>query len=390
MSLRAALRPALRRLSSAALEVDRADSALLHAHPWSRIAELVALALPDDAQFREAVLLDVKSSHGGLATQLARSHPHATVTMTDPSPERVHEARIEYLSELSNLRVAELVGPTPWRQFANGTVDVVTSCFGFGPSESHRDVLSELLRILKPGGSLIGTLWLDSAAARLAHDVLVASRGEAAPPPIAPTPLAAVDAMLLESGFDFKTRAVWLDEVSLDFGRTADEQYRRGTRAIRPWLDALDEEEVEARRAFFEHAPAYAVQTPVVQRLAAAIKDDVGANAGGSALVKTSAGVPDWLRQGRLVRLSDCAPLGTGHHHGQDDRWEVLSADKGGVRLLRHGRKNSDQADATTYRHVPVEEITPDLITPAAVEEEAPLVVGPNRFAVFTVKKYDY
>ena len=211
-------------------------------------------------------------------------------------------------------------------------------------------MLGELLGSSSPAAAL-RRVGLDSAAARLARGVLATARGDdAPPPPIAPTPPEAVDRMLRESGFDYKTRAVWIDEVGLDLGRTADEQYRRGTRAIRPWLDALDEEEVEARRAFFEHAPAYAVQTPVVQRLAAAIKDDVGANAGGSALVKTSAGVPDWLRQGMLVRLSDCAPLGTGHHHGQDDRWEVLSADKGGVRLLRHGRKNSDQGPHG-YRH---------------------------------------
>ena len=111
------LRPVRRGASSAALELDRSDVALLHAQPWSRIAERVAHALPDDTQFREAALLDVKSSHGGLATRLARSYPHATVTMTDPSAERVHEARLEYLSELSNLRVAELAGPEPWRQF---------------------------------------------------------------------------------------------------------------------------------------------------------------------------------------------------------------------------------------------------------------------------------
>ena len=394
------LRPVRRGASSAALELDRSDVALLHAQPWSRIAERVAHALPDDTQFREAALLDVKSSHGGLATRLARSYPHATVTMTDPSAERVHEARLEYLSELSNLRVAELAGPEPWRQFASDTVDVVTSCFGVGPSESHRAVLGELLRILKPGGSLIGTLWLDSAAARLARDVLATARGDdAPPPPIAPTPPEAVDRMLRESGFDYKTRAVWIDEVGLDLGRTADEQYRRGTRAIRPWLDALDDE-VGVRRAFFERAPTYAMRTPEVERYAAAIHDNgplpfahahaqLGAKGGGGgALVKTSAGVPDWLRRGMLVRLSDCPPLGTGHHHGQDDRWEVLSADAGGVRLLRHGRKNSDQADPTTFRHVPVEEITPELIAPASAEEEGPLIVGPNMFAVFTVKKY--
>ena len=46
-----------------------------------------------------------------------------------------------------------------------------------------------------------------------------------------------------------------------------------------------------------------------------------------------------------------------------------------------------DQADLT-FRHVPVEEITPELIAPASAEEEGPLIVGPNMFAVFTVKKY--
>ena len=90
------LRPVRRGASSAALELDRSDVALLHAQPWSRIAERVAHALPDDTQFREAALLDVKSSHGGLATRLARSYPHATVTMTDPSAERVHTVERMY------------------------------------------------------------------------------------------------------------------------------------------------------------------------------------------------------------------------------------------------------------------------------------------------------
>ena len=51
-------------------------------------------------------------------------------------------------------------------------------------------------------------------------------------------------------------------------------------------------------------------------------------------------------------------------------------------------RDDEENADPTTFRHVPVEEITPELIAPASAEEEGPLIVGPNMFAVFTVKKY--
>lgn len=106
------------------------------------------------AEQGRARILDVACGTGSALNQLAIAHPNENYWGLDLSPYYLRYAgqRLSYVNSLS--LVAENAECMP---LADASFDVVTSVFLFHelPRRARRNVLSEMRRVLKPGGLLV-------------------------------------------------------------------------------------------------------------------------------------------------------------------------------------------------------------------------------------------
>ncbi len=100
-------------------------------------------------------VLDVGSGTGVVALTAARTG--ATVTGSDLSPELLKHARNN--AELAGLNIPFQEADVENLPFSDGEFDVVLSQFGhmFGPQANR--TLAEMLRVLKPGGTIAFSTW---------------------------------------------------------------------------------------------------------------------------------------------------------------------------------------------------------------------------------------
>ncbi len=99
-------------------------------------------------------VLDIGCGTGRTLHQLAVAHPTMQLHGVDLSPAYIRTAR-RRLGEVSELTLAVENGEAlPW---SDGTFDVVTSTYMFHelPSNARRNVVREMLRVLKPGGLMV-------------------------------------------------------------------------------------------------------------------------------------------------------------------------------------------------------------------------------------------
>jgi ubiquinone/menaquinone biosynthesis C-methylase UbiE len=99
-------------------------------------------------------LLDVACGTGRTLHQIARTHPQMRVHGVDLSPAYVRMAR-RRLVDVDELTLAvENAESLPW---ADATFDIVTSVYLFHelPRNARRNVVREMLRVVKPGGLVV-------------------------------------------------------------------------------------------------------------------------------------------------------------------------------------------------------------------------------------------
>jgi ubiquinone/menaquinone biosynthesis C-methylase UbiE len=99
-------------------------------------------------------LLDVGCGTGRTLHQLSRTHPEMQLHGVDLSPAYIRTAR-RRLADVSQLTLAVENGEAlPW---ADATFDVVTSVYLFHelPRNARRNVVREMLRVVKPGGLIV-------------------------------------------------------------------------------------------------------------------------------------------------------------------------------------------------------------------------------------------
>lgn len=99
-------------------------------------------------------LLDIGCGTGRTLHQLAIAHPTMRLHGADLSPAyiRLARKRLEHVAELT--LAVENGEALPW---ADGTFDVVTSTYMFHelPRNARRNVVREMLRVLRPGGLVV-------------------------------------------------------------------------------------------------------------------------------------------------------------------------------------------------------------------------------------------
>jgi ubiquinone/menaquinone biosynthesis C-methylase UbiE len=99
-------------------------------------------------------LLDVGCGTGRTLHQIARTHPAMRLHGVDLSPAYIRYAR-KVLDDVAELTLAvENAEALPW---ADATFDVVTSVYLFHelPRNARRNVVREMLRVVKPGGLVV-------------------------------------------------------------------------------------------------------------------------------------------------------------------------------------------------------------------------------------------
>ncbi len=99
-------------------------------------------------------LLDIGCGTGRTLHQLSRAHPTMQLHGVDLSPAYIRMAR-RRLGEVAELTLAVENGEVlPW---SDATFDIVTSTYMFHelPRNARRNVVREMLRVLKPGGLLV-------------------------------------------------------------------------------------------------------------------------------------------------------------------------------------------------------------------------------------------
>ena len=102
----------------------------------------------------EVKLLDVGCGTGRTLHQIARTHPAMRLHGVDLSPAYIRYAR-KVLDDVAELTLAvENAEALPW---ADATFDVVTSVYLFHelPRNARRNVVREMLRVVKPGGLVV-------------------------------------------------------------------------------------------------------------------------------------------------------------------------------------------------------------------------------------------
>lgn len=158
---------------------------------WVHFAPLETLTTPAAAQLvRHAGVragqrvLDVACGTGVVALTAARLGAHATGL--DLTPELIEHAREN--AKIANVQVEWHVGDVEELPFKDGSYDVVVSQFGHMFAPRPEVAVSEMLRVLKPGGTIAFSTWPPELLVGRAF-LLVGRYSPPPPPGVTPPPL---------------------------------------------------------------------------------------------------------------------------------------------------------------------------------------------------------
>ncbi len=99
------------------------------------------------AELHPEIVLDLATGSGDLAMEIKRQCPVADVLGADFSPPMLQEAK---KNGMQNLIVADALN----LPITDASIDIVTVAFGLRNMASWSDALTEMARVLRPGGAL--------------------------------------------------------------------------------------------------------------------------------------------------------------------------------------------------------------------------------------------
>ncbi len=111
--------------------------------------------------------LEIGTGSGAMATQLLSAHPDLRLVATDYDPDMVRVASAS-LARFGDRAVVEQADATAL-PFEDGRFDLVLSFAMLHHVVEWEKALAEAVRVLRPGGRLVGYDLLDSALFRLLH-----------------------------------------------------------------------------------------------------------------------------------------------------------------------------------------------------------------------------
>ncbi len=145
----------------------RFQSTFCRSAPWRFVAG--RLVLPWSMQGFEPTgdVLEIGAGSGAMAAELLSAHPQVAMTATDFDPAMVDAAtqRLVAFGDRATVRQADATA----LPFADGSFDSVVSWVMLHHTVEWEVALSEAVRVLRPGGHLVGYDLLSTGPMRLLH-----------------------------------------------------------------------------------------------------------------------------------------------------------------------------------------------------------------------------
>jgi len=134
--------------------------------PWRAFARRAVLPWALAGTPLVGHVLELGAGSGAMAEGVMRAHPQIRLTVTDLDPSMVRAAH-NRLSDVAGVTVQQAdVTALP---FDDGSFDAVTSYLMLHHVIDWPAALAEAVRVLRPGGVLVGYDFTDTAFARLIH-----------------------------------------------------------------------------------------------------------------------------------------------------------------------------------------------------------------------------
>jgi len=207
-----------------------------------------------------AKILDVASGMGEPAITIAKAIPSASVVSTDFSEEMLVKAE-KAAEGIPNMTTAWM-DAQDMKDYEDGSIDIVTCCYGYMFPDDKVKALQETRRVLKDGGFLITTTWDTVDILNISRDIMTEVLGEVPPPPpmnpMALSEPGLFENLLVEAGFDKSNIVQTTSTYPFDLGDEKDFQFKVGTILLRDKLDDLDGWD-KAEKVFWENIDKYTV-----------------------------------------------------------------------------------------------------------------------------------
>ena len=142
------------------------ESTFCRSAAWGAFARRVVLPWALAGEELRGGVLEIGGGAGAMAATVARRFPEARLVVTDVDPAMVSAAR-RRLGGAARVEQADVTR----LPYADGTFDVVTSYLMLHHVIDWEAALAEALRVLRPGGVLLGYDLADTGLARVVHRV---------------------------------------------------------------------------------------------------------------------------------------------------------------------------------------------------------------------------
>jgi ubiquinone/menaquinone biosynthesis C-methylase UbiE len=130
------------------------ERAFCRSAPWRRFAGSVVLPWALQGVRPEGKLLEIGGGSGAMAAVMLERHPDLSVTVTDIDPAMVESAsrRLDRFRPRAAARQADATA----LPFEDGSFDTVVSFIMLHHVGAWEQALAEAVRVLRPGGMLLG------------------------------------------------------------------------------------------------------------------------------------------------------------------------------------------------------------------------------------------
>lgn len=147
--------------------MSRFEAAFCRSRPWRAFARRLVLPWSLQGPRPEGHVLEIGAGSGAMAAELLAVHSEITMTVTDFDQEMVDAAaeRLSRFGERVTLRQAD----TTALHFPDGSFDIVLSWIMLHHTVEWEKALAEAVRVVRPGGHVVGYDLLSTAPLRLLH-----------------------------------------------------------------------------------------------------------------------------------------------------------------------------------------------------------------------------
>ena len=242
-----------KRLASSTAQFDGEISSLYnsiaenHRHekgPWNLILKKLQSKYHNNNN-EELKIIDIASGPGEPACTIAKSYPKATVFSTDISIDMHKISSIQSIN-IKNLK-SIVLDAQDLSIFSTNSIDAITCCYGFMFPEDKIKCLSEVYRVLKPGGILISTHWIQLDGMFICKAILKTMyefQKNSLPPKSSINPMSLAEPNLfnnicIQGGFKKENIEVEQSSHPFNLGNDPEYQYKLITLPIRSIIDEL-------------------------------------------------------------------------------------------------------------------------------------------------------